>query len=391
MCEFTSFVELYALEDKTAERIADCLVDFCLRWDTPSCIWSGHDSEIKNEVVKRVCAYLEIQQMWTSPRYSDGVARQERKHLQINQQLKLLVKGKLRELDDYLPMVMWRLRNAKVQHLGYTPYEMVFGRPPQQLSPSHLSVANFRKSHPRAKAYMEALVEHLEVAKKEVDRAAMISYIESWPKRNASKKEIKVKDGDYVMLHQQVHVPGAATKLTTSWNGPWRVVGKRKKEFEIVHIVSGKRTWQHVTNLTSAPDPAHPEDYNDQYGAAVQRIDPVDRVPTEHELTVDALLVVHVEGRNVIAKVMQVFQDGSAMVQWWNTRKLDSMSTAAYFPVWYTPDTKLGETAAVEGDMPLWDIVQRRDMVVVFWFAVDCPRTKDGGLQLPAPVKKYLR
>jgi hypothetical protein len=31
-----------------------------------------------------------------------------------------------------------------------------------------LSVANFRKSHPRAKAYMEALVEHLEVAKKEV-------------------------------------------------------------------------------------------------------------------------------------------------------------------------------------------------------------------------------
>jgi hypothetical protein len=50
------------------------------------------------------------------PRYSDGVARQERKHLQINQQLKLLVKGNLREWDDYLPMVMWRLRNSKVQH-----------------------------------------------------------------------------------------------------------------------------------------------------------------------------------------------------------------------------------------------------------------------------------
>jgi hypothetical protein len=42
------------------------------------------------------------------------------------------------------------------------------------------------------------------------------------------------------------------------------VVGKRQKEFEIVHIVSGKRTWQHVTNLTSAPDPAHPDDDSDQ-------------------------------------------------------------------------------------------------------------------------------
>jgi hypothetical protein len=29
------FVELHALEDKTAGRIAGCLVDFCLRWDTP--------------------------------------------------------------------------------------------------------------------------------------------------------------------------------------------------------------------------------------------------------------------------------------------------------------------------------------------------------------------
>jgi hypothetical protein len=28
--------------------------------------------------------------MWTSPRYSDGAARQEQKHLQINQVLKLL-------------------------------------------------------------------------------------------------------------------------------------------------------------------------------------------------------------------------------------------------------------------------------------------------------------
>jgi hypothetical protein len=99
---------------------------------------------------------------------------------------------------------------------------------------------------------MEALVEHLGVAKEEVGRTATISYIEPWPKRNAMKKEIKVKNGDYVMLHQQVHVPGAATKLTTSWNGPWRVVGKRQKEFEIVHIVSGKRTWQHVTNLDFA-------------------------------------------------------------------------------------------------------------------------------------------
>jgi hypothetical protein len=52
------------------------------------------------------------------------------------------------------------------------------------------------------------------------------------------------------------------------------------------------------------------------------------------------------------------------------------MSTAAYFPVWYTPESKSGETAAPEGEMLLWEIVQRQDMVVVFVLAENCARTQ---------------
>jgi hypothetical protein len=89
---------------------------------------------------------------------------------------------------------------------------------------------------------MEAIEEHLETIRKEVDRASVITYIESWPRRNAKKKEIRFAVGDYVMLHQPVHVPGAATKLTTSWNGPWKVVSKEGKKFGIVHIESDKHT-----------------------------------------------------------------------------------------------------------------------------------------------------
>ena len=68
MCEFSSFPELYAIPDKKAESMADCLIYLCLRWGKPSCIWSGYDAEIKNEVVARVCDYLEVAQVFTSPR-----------------------------------------------------------------------------------------------------------------------------------------------------------------------------------------------------------------------------------------------------------------------------------------------------------------------------------
>jgi hypothetical protein len=224
---------------------------------------------------------------------------------------------------------------------------------------------------------MQALVGHLEIIKKEVGRAATISYVDSWPKRNAKKKEIKIVVGDYVMLYQPVHVPGAATKLTTSWNGPRKVVGRRSKEFDLVHIESGKCASQHVTNLTSAPDPAHAEDSNDQYAAAVQKVDLVGRIPTEHHLVDAEMLVVNVKSgesgvptRNAVAQVMETYQDGSAMVRWWNFKKLDGSAGAAFYPVWYTPEAKLGETASVVGEMSLWEMVPRGDMVAVLCLIV---------------------
>jgi hypothetical protein len=38
--------------------------------------------------------------------------------------------------------------------------------------------------------------------------------------------------------------------------------------------------------------------------------------------------------------------------------KLDGSASAAFFfPVWYTPEAKLGETASLTGEMPLWEMV----------------------------------
>jgi hypothetical protein len=98
----------------------------------------------------------------------------------------------------------------------------------------------------------------------------------------------------------------------TSWNGPWKVVSKKGKKFEIVHIESGKHSEdQHVTNLTAAPDPTHPEDYNDQYTAAVQRINPVDRLPTEYDLQAGDDIIANAGKRNAVAKALGVYQDST--------------------------------------------------------------------------------
>jgi hypothetical protein len=78
------------------------------------------------------------------------------------------------------------------------------------------------------------------------------------------------------------------------------------------------------------------------------------------------------------------------MVQWWNTKKLDNSKTAAWCPSWYAPTAKHGEVASATGDVPTWEIIQHEDVVTVFEFDEMVKRNKDGGLALPASVRKYF-
>jgi hypothetical protein len=56
----------------------------------------------------------------------------------------------------------------------------------------------------------------------------------------------------------------------------------------------------------------------------------VDRLPTECDLQAGDDIIVNTGKRNDVAKALEVYQDGSAMVQWHNTKKLDPSPTAAY-------------------------------------------------------------
>ena len=89
---------------------------------------------------------------------------------------------------------------------------------------------------------------------REVDRTMAITAIEAWPKLNARRKNNKFTPGDFVMLHQPVHIPGCPTKLTTAWNGPWKILTKNKKQFVMTHIDTGRSSAQDITNLSKAPE-----------------------------------------------------------------------------------------------------------------------------------------
>jgi hypothetical protein len=156
--------------------------------------------------------------------------------------------------------------------------------------------------------HMESLTQYayLETMWKETDRVAMIGYIKSWPKLNAKRKDEKCALGDYVMLHQPVHIPKAPTALVTSWCGPWKVTKKDGKDYELTHIDSARTTVQARINVTPAPVPMHPQDYDDRFDVAGQIVRPIDRIATDATVTKGQHVVAHPGTRNAIGEVLGV-------------------------------------------------------------------------------------
>ena len=142
-------------------------------------------------------------------------------------------------------------------------------------------------------------------------------------------------------------------------------------------------------NVTAAPEPMHPKDYDDRFDVAGQIVRPVDRISKDATVATGQHIVAHSGTRNAIGEVLETYADGSCMVQWYNTKKLDSSRTAAWYPSWYAPMAKHGEQVGITGEMPTWEIIQHEDMVTVFEFD-ERLRNKDGGVTLPSEVRKYF-
>ena len=106
-------------------------------------------------------------------------------------------------------------------------------------------------------------------------------------------------------------------------------------------------------------------DYEDRYQSAVKRIQPTNRISKDVKVDQDQMILVATGKRNNVAQVMDAYPDGSCMIQWWNTKKMDGNKNACFYPSWYDPSSRHGEVAAVKGEVPTWEIVSRRDIVAL--------------------------
>lgn len=58
--QFSKFLQVYPIQDKTAKTAADCLIDYILKFGTPQKIYSDRDPSYESELFQRIMKYFGV-------------------------------------------------------------------------------------------------------------------------------------------------------------------------------------------------------------------------------------------------------------------------------------------------------------------------------------------
>ena len=233
-CQFTKFIESYALPDITAATVATVLVtQFFSRYGVCRILHSDQGSNFTSELFRQVCTLLGIEKSRTSSYHPqcDGFIEVFNKTLQ--NMLSTLVSDNQRDWDLKLPYAMMAYRSTPHKSTGFTPNFLMFGR--ETLLPLDLIIGRPpEKEHRQELPFVSGLRSVIEeahyLAFKHTKKAAV---------RQKKNYDIKVKNrpfqkGSRVWVHFPHRTVKQTAKFKRQWKGPYII---RKKVGDVNYKV----------------------------------------------------------------------------------------------------------------------------------------------------------
>ena len=250
----TRYPEVVPLKFIDAESVAEALVNIFTRVGIPTEILSDQGSQFLSRVMKEVGRLLSIKQMITTPYHPMCNGLVEKFHLVLKTMLKRLCQEKPKDWDRYVPAVLFAYREAPQASLGFSPFELLYGRTvrgPMQILHDLWTKEETPEEVKTTYEYVIDLRNRLEdtckLAQEELKKTQVRS--KTWYDKRSKPRKFQVGDSVLVML------PTDANKLLMSWRGPYKVEAvkglndyavKIRGKAKIIHANMLKRYFQQV-------------------------------------------------------------------------------------------------------------------------------------------------
>ena len=222
----TRYPEAVPLKNIEAVTIADALVDIFSRIGVPQEILSDRGSQFTSGLFAEVTKLLSLRQLFTTPYHPAGNGLVERFNGTLKTMLRRMCAEKPTDWDRYLGALLFAYREAPQASLGFSPFELIYGRrvrgpltllkelwtgetPHEETRSTYEYVFDLQN---RLQDTCKLAHEHLKKAK-EQQRA--------YYNKKARNRSFNV--GEQVLLL----LPTDHNKLLLHWKGPFPVVGRQ--------------------------------------------------------------------------------------------------------------------------------------------------------------------
>ena len=225
MDQFTKFVEVYAIPDQTAERVAEKIVfEFISRYGVPLEMHSDQGRNFESVLFQEVCRLLEVHKTRTTPFHPASNDMVEKFNSTLLNMITTYVNDEQDNWDKCLNLVTSAYRACAHESTGYTPNMLMFGREVHLPIALEMGVANDEMT--------TSTVEYVQKLKDKMDRIYCLvrtklgKSFSRYSKSSDSRISGRVYNaGDLVYCRDSTKTVGKSPKLKAHvWRGPYLVI-----------------------------------------------------------------------------------------------------------------------------------------------------------------------
>ena len=234
----TRYPEAVPLPGIEAERVAEALFNMFTRLGFPSEILTDLGTQFTSEVMKELSRLLSIRMLKTTAYHPICNGLVEKFNGTLKSMLRKVCAEKPKDWDRYIPALLFAYREAPQESLGFSPFELLYGRTVRgpmailkDLWTDDVQEPEVRTTYQYILDLRQRLEDTLEVARKELEKSA--SRYKKHYDRKSKLRKFESNDDVLILL------PTDGNKLLMQWKGPFKVVDKVGK-YDYKVYVNGK-------------------------------------------------------------------------------------------------------------------------------------------------------
>ena len=128
--DLSKYVVAVPIERQDADTVARAFVErIVLLYGTPQEVQTDQGSNFTSEVFRNTCSLLKVKKIQSTAFHPESQGSIERSHRVLAEYLHHYVSGDQTDWDAWVPFATYVYNTTQHSATGYTPFELMFGRP----------------------------------------------------------------------------------------------------------------------------------------------------------------------------------------------------------------------------------------------------------------------